>query len=64
MTAELAPFKNGEHNSERASTVDHDITSLSSVDEQGVIIHLFENLLIFRSKSAYEPWEIKKGKYS
>jgi len=29
MNAELPPFKNGEHNSERASTVDRDITPLS-----------------------------------
>jgi len=29
MNTELPPFKNGEHNSESASTLDRDITTLS-----------------------------------
>jgi len=31
MNAELPPFKNGEYNSESASTLDHDITSLATI---------------------------------
>jgi len=32
MNADLSPFKNGEYNSESASTLDRDITSLNQKD--------------------------------
>jgi len=31
MSVELTPFKNGEHNSESTSTLDWDITDLSTI---------------------------------
>jgi len=31
MNTELGPFKNGEYNSESASTLDHDLTPLSAL---------------------------------
>jgi len=34
MNAELPPFKNGEHNSESASTVDRVITPLTSLNNK------------------------------
>jgi len=42
MNTELPPFKNGEHNSESASTVDRVITSLRSVDFAATTIDFSE----------------------
>ena len=35
MNAQLPPFKNGEHNSESASTINRVITPLNSIDDVG-----------------------------
>ena len=36
MSAELPPFKNGEHDSESTSTIDRVITSLTFYNEKGL----------------------------
>ena len=42
MNAEMPPFKNGEHNSESASTIDRVITPLKLLIEFPVPIQSFE----------------------
>jgi len=39
MNAELPPFKNGEHNSKSATTIDRDITPLSLKIENLIFVH-------------------------
>ena len=41
MNAELPPFKNGEHNSESASTIDHVITPLTD-NYEGIVLDLWK----------------------
>jgi len=41
MNAELPPFKNGEHNSESASTIDRDITPLKQMLKGFTILRCF-----------------------